>query len=951
MQTWHGMSDSLASETESPPKCEECRAATRLGNGLCLSCTLREGLDADREASSENFESVLLEAEVRDKEWRLGNYEILEEIGRGGMGVIYRARQRHSRRIVAVKCVLNYHADSRETLKRFRREAEAAASLDHPNILPIYEVSQDVDGLPFFSMKFAPGGSLAAAAPALRSEPRVSIELIAKVARAVQFAHEQGILHRDLKPGNVMLDGRGEPLVSDFGLAKWLDTKTDLTRSLTIFGTPGYIAPEQAEGHAADLTPAADVYSLGAILFDLLAGRPPFIGGNALAVIHQASGMPAPKLRSLVKDADRDLETICARCLEREATARYQSAADLAEDLKCWLDGRPIVARPIPAPLHVWRWSKRNPKLIATAAVCLAVGAMGIWVVRGPGNVGPETSLPAKSIAVLPFENLNQESENRFFADGMQDDILTDLAKVADLKVISRSSVRQYKAGLPRNLQEIARTLGVRHVLEGSVRRADGRLRVNAQLIDTSSGAQIWAENYERALTQIFAIQSEIAQTIADQLSAKLLPSEKAAIEQRPTADLKAYDLYTEAKELMTAWIGSKDAKESIAKALALLDEATRRDPKFVLAYCQTVNAHVNVYFNFIDKTPQRLALAKEAADAAVRLAPDLAETHLALARYYFLGLRDFDAARKELTIALRALPNDADALGCAVGIDRRQGRWEDALAGLRKVSALDPRNIEGIRAVADTYRALRRYGELEEFLKRQITLVPESASLDYMKLAECFLSAGNLEATKSSLAKMPTDYDPNGFGTHYRYTAALYARDFAEAKKLIDVAPQKLPTSVVGTVLPSHSWFEGEIARAQRNPAAAEAAFAEARRSLVALSGDEPNDPLQLGLLAEIDAALNRKDDAIRKAKRAVELRPIVKDSQGGAWLKTGLAVVYAWSGERELALQELEELAKIPGGPSYGDLKFNPQWDDLREDHRFEKMVASLDPAKVAK
>jgi len=270
-----------------------------LGNGLCLNCTLREGLDGDREASRQSFEAILVEDEVQDTHWRVGNYEILEEIGRGGMGVIYRARQRHSRRIVALKRMVSYHADSRETRERFRREAEAAASLDHPNILPIYEVGHGEDGLPFFSMKYAAGGSLQKAGPALRNEPRECVRMMAKVARAVQYAHEHGVLHRDLKPGNILLDARGEPFVTDFGLAKWLDASTDLTRTLTIFGTPGYIAPEQAKGPAAKLTPAADVYSLGAVLFDLFTGRPPFLGEHALAVIQQASEKPAPKLRSL----------------------------------------------------------------------------------------------------------------------------------------------------------------------------------------------------------------------------------------------------------------------------------------------------------------------------------------------------------------------------------------------------------------------------------------------------------------------------------------------------------------------------------------------------------------------------------------------------------------------------------------------------------------------------
>ena len=270
-----GLSDSIASVLDDPRPCPHCDSSSHIAGGLVRRLPAGSGLARADEDQSETLTELLAEVHLPDQNWRLGNYEILEEIGRGGMGVIYRARQRHSRRIVAVKRVLSYHSDSRETLARFRREAQAAASLDHPNILPIYEVSESEDGLPFFSMKFAPGGSLQQVGPALRNDPRQCVALVAKIARAVQYAHSKGILHRDLKPGNILLDGRGEPLVSDFGLAKWLDTASDLTRTLTIFGTPGYIAPEQASASAADLKPTADVYSLGAILFELLAGRPP----------------------------------------------------------------------------------------------------------------------------------------------------------------------------------------------------------------------------------------------------------------------------------------------------------------------------------------------------------------------------------------------------------------------------------------------------------------------------------------------------------------------------------------------------------------------------------------------------------------------------------------------------------------------------------------------------
>jgi serine/threonine protein kinase len=349
------LDNSVADVNEHPTECPLCGAITRLDHGTCINCLLREGLEAKGEASREAFESVLAEANVTDTQWRLGHYEILEEIGRGGMGVIYRAQQQHSRRIVAVKRIFAHEVNSHETLVRFRREAEAVASLDHPNILPIYEISESEEGLPFFSMKYATGGSLRAAAPALRTEPRECVQLMAKVARAIAYAHGKGILHRDLQPGNILLDGNGEPMVSDFGLAKWLDQSSDLTRTLETLGTPGYIAPEQTECPADKLTCATDIYSLGAILFYMLTGRPPFVGANVLVVIHQAAATPAPRLRSLASSLNRDLETIVARCLEREPETRYRTAGELAVDLERWLEGRPTMARRVSPPVRAWR--------------------------------------------------------------------------------------------------------------------------------------------------------------------------------------------------------------------------------------------------------------------------------------------------------------------------------------------------------------------------------------------------------------------------------------------------------------------------------------------------------------------------------------------------------------------------------------------------------------------
>jgi len=491
----------------------------RLDTGVCVSCLLRQGLQGGDTVSQAVYETVLDEVDAPHKSWFLGNYEILEQIGCGGMGVIYRARQRHSRRIVAVKRVLSYRADSHGALQRFRREAQAVASLDHPNILPIYEVSESEDGLPFFSMKFAEKGSLCENVAFLRAKPRTCVELMAKVARAVEYAHSRGVLHRDIKPGNILLNDRDEPLVSDFGLAKLLDGNNDLTRSLTTFGTAGFIAPEQADGAAADLTPAADVYSLGAVLFNLLAGRPPFLGSNAVSVIRKASETQAPKLRSLAPSLDRDLETICARCLERDPKVRYQSAGDLAADLERWLGGHPIVARPVSPPARIWRWSQRNPKLLGAATAGLLLGAAAVWLVRGELFRASPFIPPDRSIAVLPFTDSSDTKDQGYLCDGISEEILDTLTQVDGLHVAGRTSSFSLKG---KNTKEVGEKLNVGNVLEGRLQRKGTGIRVTAELIDARNGFRVWRETYDRELDGAFALQEEIARSVVNALKIKL---------------------------------------------------------------------------------------------------------------------------------------------------------------------------------------------------------------------------------------------------------------------------------------------------------------------------------------------------------------------------------------------------------------------------------------------
>ena len=921
--------------------CPQCGSGWRVREGLCLSCLLSQGLGTDS-YDGESLEDVLGEIDVRDADWRLGNYQILEEIGRGGMGVVYQVRQRRSRRIVALKRILSYHADSQETLARFWREAEAAASLDHPNILPIYEVSEDEEGLPFFSMKFAGGGSLLEAAPALRSEPRRAVVLMAKVAVAVQYAHVKGILHRDLKPGNVLLDGHGEPMVSDFGLAKWLDATSDLTHTLTIFGTPGYIAPEQAKGAAANLTPAADVYSLGAILFNLLTGRPPFLGEHALAVIHQAAEKPAPKLRTLAPALDRDLETICAKCLERDPNARYHSAGDLAQELELWLEGRPIAGHPVSAPVRALRWSRRNPAVAAMAALLMAVvAAAGIKTWKNEA-VQTRQGSAATGIAVLPFESSSEDKEDAFFADGVQDDILTRLAKIRDLRVISRSSVMQYRG--KRDIRQIGDALGVSHVLEGSVRKTGARLYMKAQLIDTRTGAPVWTEEYDRGLNDVFAVQSEIAQEVAQQLRANISTTEKLAIQQPPTADLTAFDLYTRAKNLLLLRI-SNAMKASLLRAADLLNQAVARDSSFLQAYCELAYAHDMLYFLGFDHTPARLALAEAAIQRALRLRPDSGEAHLAHAGNLYRGHLDYDAALAELEVARQTLPHDSRIFRLTGYIQRRRGHWEASIRNLERATELDPRNIETLQQIALGYGIFRRYVEENSVLDRTLAVEPNDvdtkvalASLQFHWKADTRPLRQTIDSIRAAnpdaLVSVADDW----------LSLALAERDVAAAKNVLNTIGDTPLTDY--TVHANRLVMEGVIARMTNDEGKARAAFTAARVGQEKTVRAQPNYGPPLCVLGLIDAGLGRKEEALQEGRRAIELLQVEKDALVGPTMIKYLAMIAAWVGDKDLACEQLAIATRPPSTVSYGQLKLLPFWDPLRGDPRFEEIVASLAP-----
>src|SRR5262249_46358317 len=452
---------------------------------------------------------------------------------------------------------------------------------------------------------------------------RQAVELVAKVARTVHYAHEHGILHRDIKPGNILVDAKGEPNLTDFGLARLGESESTVTRTIEVLGTPSYMAPEQAAGNNTKPTTATDVYGLGAVLYQLLTGHPPFAGGTTYETIKLLLETEPRPPRLWNPKVDRDLSTICVKCLEKDPTRRYPSALALATDLERWLKHEPIEARHIGIIARGKKWLQRNPTTAAVVTLSLALmAALGVIIWKSELFHRPA----AAGIAVLPFENLSNDREEASFADGVQDDLLTKLAKIADLKVISRTSVMGYRD--QHNTREIGNSLGVSHVLEGSVRKTGAWLHINAQLIDARTDSHIWAEEYDRDLKDMFVVQSEIAQKVAQQLHLEISPAERLAIERPPTVDLTAFDLYSRAKNLLLAvgfaQTASSNTKANLLKAVDLLNQAVTRDPTFLQAFCQLAWTHDQLHSVFgYDPTPARLALAEAAITAAFRLRPD----------------------------------------------------------------------------------------------------------------------------------------------------------------------------------------------------------------------------------------------------------------------------------------------------------------------------------------
>ena len=926
--------------------CENCgeKIFSDAPKGLCPACVLETGLgplageSGDKESTSLPGDSA--RAHAADVLMDFGDYELLEEIGRGGQGVVYRARQKSLKRTIALKVIGLGQWATEAHLKRFRREAEAAANLDHPCIVPIYEVGER-EGSCYFSMKFIDGGQLDEVTKRQPISARTAAELVAKLARTVHHAHEHGILHRDIKPGNVLLDRNGEPHLTDFGLARLVETESTVTRTMEVLGTPSYMAPEQAVGNNARVSRATDVYGLGAVFYQLLTGHPPFAGGTTFETVRLVLDTEPRQPRLWNPKIDRDLATICLKCLEKDPQRRYSSALALAEDLEHWLKHEPIRAKRSGVFTHGRKWLWRNPTTAGLIAslVALAVGAgVIVWkseLVRRP--------IPA-SIAVLPFLDLSQVKDQEYFCDGMSEEILDTLAKVDGLRVVARTSSFSFK-GKNVNVSEIRKKLNVENVLEGSLRREGNRIRISAQLINTRNGFHLWSETYERDLKGVFALQDEITRAIVDALKIKLAVS-LPTHEQRNT---EAYDLYLRGEYEFRRAESSLTA-DAYDRADAFYRQALARDPNFAEAAAELARSRLSRHWFVSFLAPPELEEVKSIIDRALALAPNSPESHLALGLFFYRGHRQYENALKEFDRTLELQPNNALARQYCAAVYRRRGEWERALADFQRAQELDPRDTTIAMNIGNTYLALRLWEDAERAELRALAIDPHNAQAALFLLTSRLNATGDAGSARRALdgfpegTKVSTTSRRRGLGDVGAIIGIWAYLDVIE-RRFTD-AFQAFEKDVSNDDLAHLEQLAGRTALRVLAGESDEAKSAgeEAQPLLEARFRERPDDTFTMTRLPWVYLALGRNADALRLSRQASDTISIEKDALVGPYFQNGLAQIEAHAGAPEEAIKRLRHLLSIPAGEavSIARLKIDPVWDPIRNRPDFQQLLS---------
>jgi serine/threonine protein kinase len=853
----------------------------------------------------------------------------LVELGRGSMGITYQALDTTLQFPVALK-VIDFKAAGLEgNRERFLRGARAAARLRHLHVASVLYYGVRPDGQCFYAMELVEGETLAErvrrAGPLRLAD---ALEVIAQVASALQAAEECGLVHRDLKPANIMLSANSEINVKviDFGLAKLIEEKesaNEITHQGFI-GTPAYASPEQFSGDKIDRR--SDYFSLGSTLFYLLTGSPPF-KENRTGELNRSTLIPGELFDQTATKIPGRVRRLLKSLLSPDPARRPQNGRELLE----------VITR---CQRATTRSRKPGLKRITLATLSLALIAIVPAYVWYAAATKSETT---RSIAVLPFDNLSPMGDEAYFADSVQDEILTNLAKAADLQVISRGSVQAYRNPAKRpSPSQIRRELHVNYLVTGSVERETDWIRVTAHLVEAKTGRELWADRYDGELKNIFAIQAKVAKGISQQLQAKLSSAEKAAIEDVPTHDLVAYDSYVRAKEIIDNYYESTQGWGPLFTAGQLLADATDRDPNFALAWARLAWTHDNLYFFNADHTEARRQAAQAALDKALHLRPDLGQVHFSAAIHLFAN-RDYPAVQRELEIARQTMPNSARLLGLMAATQARQGQWRDAIDNINRALELDPKNFSLMIIRFDFYLYHRRYDDLRRLYQEASEAGMDSVSVDFNRAETALGEHGDTSLFHGLLAGPVAPLRGIGRATLLKAEIGMIDRDFNTAEVAVADDPAKEFEGGERRFV-CRDFILGWIKQSQGDNAGAKIAFASARPEQAKFVEKWPDDANPLMMLAKVDAALGRKEDALDEAQRAVAMRPVSKDAVEGPLLAQDLALVYLLVGERELALKQLEALEQVPRALTYGDLAKTPDWDGLRNEPRFQTILAHL-------
>jgi eukaryotic-like serine/threonine-protein kinase len=885
----------------------------------------------------------------------IGHYKISKQIGSGGMGEVYLASDISAGRNAALKLLPTQFTGDAERMKRFQQEARAVAGLNHPNILTIYEVGAD-SSLRYIATELIEGETLRQRLGRESVQLSEAVEIAIQVASALAAAHEAGVIHRDVKPGNIMLRPDGYVKVLDFGIAKLAEQEAPATMPKdealllvetnlgSILGTVPYMSPEQACADSVDKR--TDIWSLGAVLYEMVSGHQPFAGETPREVMTSILEKEPPPLTSYNKQTRAELQQIISKTLRKDREQRYHSAQELLEalkDLRHKLEVEAELARATAAASWL-RWT-RSPAALAPVVLIAALAlALPFYWHRNLATSSP----PEKSIAVLPFENRSRDPDNAYFADSIQDEVLTRLSKIADLKVISRTSTQHYKSA-PENLPEIGRQLGVAHILKGSVQKSGDAVRVNVQLIRAANDSHLWADTFDRKLTEIFSVESEVAKAIADQLRAKLTGEEEQVIAARPTDNPQAYDAYLRA---LAYSLKTADTPANSLGAQKYVREAVRLDPKFALAWALLSYVDSRGYrTQALQPTVALREEAGQAAETALALQPNLGEAILAKGSYYYGCLKDYDTAARYFEQARQFLPNSSRIPESLAVVARRRGQWDRSASYFNEAERLDPRNVKLCTDHAGSYVHLRRFSEALRKFDQILNITPDDVSTVAEKAAIA-QAEGDLPRASALLAPLhPNADDPFTLETQV-YQAILERRPTAIIPRLKEMVAK--PDPALGYLNGELRFWLGWAQEVSGDHAAAQGSWRQARSELESFLKEQPENYLLIGDLALTNMGLGDKAAAFTLTEQAMAAVPIEKDAPDGPAPIEILARVAAQTGEPDRAIAALHKLLSVPyEGPLAGRvpltpalLRLDPMFDPLRNDPRFQKLAASPAP-----